>query len=164
MVQVALGIGSNLARRRHIGAGVDALRQRFGVLRLSPVYRSPSAGFDGPDFYNLVALFETSLAIDALHDALRHIESSAGRQRGDDAFVSRTLDIDILLYGDAVLHASGYDVPRGEILEYPFVLKPLADLMPAALHPQSGRSFATHWREMQWNRSADGLSKLAWSP
>jgi 2-amino-4-hydroxy-6-hydroxymethyldihydropteridine diphosphokinase len=116
MARVVLGIGSNINRRRHIQRGIEALRQRFGKVELSPVYRSESVGFEGPEFFNLVAIIGTGLAVDALHAELRAIEEAEGRSRAGDQLSSRTLDIDILLYDDAVLRTNGYDIPRGEIL------------------------------------------------
>ncbi len=163
-VRLVLGIGSNIDRRRHIASGVAALRERFGDLVLSPVYESPSAGFAGPDFYNLVAVLETDRPIEAVLESLRDVEQAEGRTRGDDAFASRTLDIDVLLYGDAVLRADGYDIPRDEILRYAFVLKPLADVLPHGRHPGSGREFARLWADFSANHDVSSLSKVAWNP
>ena len=164
MVRVALGIGSNLNRRRHIQAATRALEREFGTVRLSPVYRTRAVGFEGPDFFNLVALIETDLAIDELHDRLRHIEDSQGRQRGGERFASRSLDIDILLYGDAVLHDIGYDVPRDEILRYAFVLKPLADLMPDQRHPENGEEYVTLWLRFHETHCVDYMVDCDWLP
>lgn len=164
MVRVALGIGSNLNRRRHIQAAVSALRDRFGDVTLSPVYRSTAAGFDGPDFYNLAALIDTDLDVDELHDVLREIENGEGRRRSGSRFSSRTLDIDILLYGDAVLYDSGHDIPRREILRHAFVLKPLCDLLPHETHPGLGEPFVVLWRRFAASHPADGLSPCEWKP
>lgn len=164
MVRVALGIGSNLDRRQHVQAAVDSLRARFGDVRLSPVYRSRARGFDGPDFYNLAALIDTDLPVDELQRELRAIEDNEGRTRNGARFASRTLDIDILLYGDAVLRADGYNVPRDEILTCAFVLRPLADLMPAAVHPESGNTLAEEWRRFTTSEDDSGLRREDWSP
>lgn len=162
--QLVLGLGSNIDRRRHIARGVETLREHFGTVILSPVYESPSAGFEGPNFYNLVAVAESDLPLDAVLGILRDIEGAEGRTRGDDAFVSRTLDIDVLLYGDLVLRDDGYDIPREEITRYAFVLKPLADVLPAQAHPETGIDFGTMWRTFRANHDVSALSKTAWSP
>ncbi len=164
MVRVVLGIGSNMDRRRHIRAGVAALRERFGEMTLSPVYESPSAGFKGPDFLNLAAIVHTDLPVDRLQKVLREIEEAEGRTRGDDSFVSRTLDIDVLLYGAMVMRANGYDIPRQEILQYDFVLKPLVDLLPEDKHPETGQTYAEHWAHLRQNHDARTLSKYEWMP
>jgi len=164
MVRVALGIGSNVDRRRHVQAAVDALRARFGEVRLSPVYRSRARGFDGPDFYNLAALIDTDLPVEELHRELRAIEDDEGRTRNGARFASRTLDIDILLYGDAVLRADGYNVPRDEILTCAFVLRPLADLVPATVHPETGNTLAEEWCRLGPGDDDSALRREDWSP
>lgn len=164
MARVVLGIGSNLNRRRHIQRGIEALRERFGQVDLSPVYRSESVGFQGPEFFNLVAIIKTDLSVDALHAELRTIEESEGRSRAGDHFSSRTLDIDILLYDDAVLRANGYDIPRAEILEYAFVLKPLSEILPEAQHPENGATFADLWRNFRRTNGVGSLSRSPWAP
>ncbi len=163
MVRVALGIGSNLDRRRHIQGAVDALAARFGRVSLSPVYRSAAVGFDGPDFFNLVCTIDSDLDIEDLQAELKRIELGQGRERSGKRFESRTLDIDILLYGDAVLHDRGYDIPRGEITRYAFVLKPLADLLPDARHPQSGDDYRSLWQKFSVDDEVK-LEDAGWSP
>lgn len=163
-MRVALGIGSNINRRRHIQEAVNALGRRFGSLTLSPVYRSRAVGFEGPDFFNLVAIVDTGLAVDELHDALRAIEAGQGRTRTAGRFSSRSLDIDILLYGDQVLRGKGHDIPRDEILRYPFVLKPLADLLPDERHPELGETYAALWSRFAANHDVAGMSDCEWTP
>ncbi len=163
MVRIALGIGSNLDRRRHIQGAIDALSERFGALALSPVYRTEAVGFEGPDFFNLVCTMDSDLDVEALQAELKRIELSQGRARTGKRYESRTLDIDILLYGDAVLHDRGYDIPRGEITRYAFVLKPLSDLMPEARHPDSGENYRTLWQRFSGENHAK-LEQADWSP
>ncbi|GJL81613.1 MAG: 2-amino-4-hydroxy-6-hydroxymethyldihydropteridine diphosphokinase [marine bacterium B5-7] len=146
-VIIALGIGSNLEKRRHLQNAINALHEIFGNIDVSPVYRSASVGFDGPDFFNLVVVTETTLSVSDLHTELRALEKAEGRTRVGERFSVRSLDIDILLYGDANLHGHGFDIPRGEILEHDYVLKPLTDLLPETCHPQNGRSFGDLWTE-----------------
>ena len=163
MSRVALGIGSNIDRRANIRCAVELLRERFGEVKVSPVYRSRAVGFEGPDFYNLVCIVDTELEIGELQSELRRIETSRGRQRTDERFLSRTLDIDILLFDDADLHDLGYDVPRSEITRYAFVLKPLADLAPTLRHPESGIEFQELWRQLE-AREGSSLGRVDWTP
>lgn len=127
--------------------GIAALRDAFGEVRVSTIYRCPAVGFDGPDFHNAVAAFDTAEPVAEVAATLRRIEEAAGRERSDVKFSSRTLDLDLLLYGDAVLHEQGYDIPREEITRYAFVLGPLAELAPAHRHPLNGKRFDRLWQD-----------------
>lgn len=147
MTRVYLSLGSNINRAANIRSGLDALATRFPGMALSPIYESEAVGFDGEPFFNLVARIDTELAVGALADLLRDIEAAHGRVRGEKKFASRTLDIDILTYGDAVGTIEGVELPRDEILRHAFVLKPLADLAPDEPHPQNGRSYGEIWRD-----------------
>ncbi len=99
MVQVFISIGSNVDREQNIRSAVAALRERWGRLTLSPVYESAPVGFRGGNFYNLVAGLDTRTPVARLLDELAALERAHGRTRGADQFVSRTLDLDLLLYG-----------------------------------------------------------------
>tara|TARA_R110002110_G_scaffold61225_6_gene172119 strand:+ start:20805 stop:21305 length:501 start_codon:yes stop_codon:yes gene_type:complete len=140
-----LGLGSNIERERYLVAGLDALQLLLGELALSPVYDSPAIGFDGQPFLNMVVGASTELPLAALATRLRHIETEHGRPANATRFSARQLDIDILTYGDLVGEFGGVTLPRGEILENAFVLRPLAELAPRAQHPVDGRSFAELW-------------------
>ncbi|MGA9852812.1 MAG: 2-amino-4-hydroxy-6-hydroxymethyldihydropteridine diphosphokinase [Gammaproteobacteria bacterium] len=146
MTDIFVGIGSNVEPERRVREAVQGLRQRFGALRVSPVYRNPAVGFEGDDFLNLVASFESSEDVVAVRAALDQIESQCGRIRGGPRFAPRALDLDLLLYGD-LISESPVRLPRREILKYAYVLKPLVDLAPERSHPVTGRSFAGHWRK-----------------
>lgn len=147
MPEVFIGAGSNLAPRRHLGAALRALAARFGILRLSPVYRNRPVGFEGEDFLNMVIGFESEETVGEIASALGAIEADNGRTRSEAKFAPRTLDLDMLLYGDFVGEADGVQLPREEITRYAFVLKPLADLAGEQRHPQLGRSFAELWED-----------------
>lgn len=144
MVKVFVGIGSNIDREKNMRGGLHALAERFGKLMLSPVYQCRSIGFDGDDFYNMVASFITHKEIDEVAAELKEIEYDFGRRRNQARFSSRTLDIDLLLYGDTV--DQNYDVPREDILKYAFVLKPMLDMEPALVHPETGRTIKEIWQ------------------
>lgn len=141
MTRVYVSIGSNVEPDRNVAHALDALRETFGAIEASPVYRTAAVGFDGDDFLNLVVGFETGLAIEAVDARLDAIESKAGRERDAQRFAPRTLDLDLLLYGDAVIRSGAIRVPRRELLKYAFMLMPLADIAGEREHPESGRSF-----------------------
>ncbi len=145
MARVFVGIGSNIDRERSIRRGLEELRRLFGELLISPVYESAPIGFEGDDFLNLVVAFETRLEPRVLADKLRQIEYTAGRQYEDRGFTPRTLDLDLLLYDDLVCEEEGLNLPRRDVTEYPFVLRPLADIAGELLHPVLGRSYRELW-------------------
>lgn len=147
MPQVFLGLGSNIEPRANLGLALRELGRRFGELRLSPVYRSRASGFDGPDFLNLVVALETERSAAELSREIAAIHALAGRDRNCGRHVSRTLDIDLLMYGALVSGPESQGLPREDILEYDFVLRPLAELAPDLLHPVTGRRVAEHWRQ-----------------
>ena len=142
MTRVYLGLGSNIEPEKNLALGVAELERRFGRVELSPVYRAPAIGFESPDF------LETDLAPGALLDIIEEIHDVAGRERdASNKWVARSLDIDLLLYGKLVSPDRPLRVPREDVLDYAFVLRPLAELAPDGVHPVTGRTFADHWAE-----------------
>jgi 2-amino-4-hydroxy-6-hydroxymethyldihydropteridine diphosphokinase len=105
-------------------------------------------GFDGSDFLNLVAGVDTGLEVEAVAANFHSIEDQLGRDRSQPRFASRPIDLDILTYDDLILDVPGIRVPRPEILENAFVLKPLQDIAPQRLHPETGESYAELWQRM----------------
>jgi 2-amino-4-hydroxy-6-hydroxymethyldihydropteridine diphosphokinase len=154
MARVHVSIGSNIDRERHIRAAVVALRERFGTVQLSSVYESEAVGFDGDNFLNMVVAFDTDLDVQAVAQALRAIEDEHGRVRSGPRFSSRTVDLDLLLYDDLVSRNDDLDVPRAEITKNAFVLQPLAEIAPEALHPVEGITFAELWQRFDKTRQA----------
>ncbi len=154
--QVYLGIGSNIERKKNICAGVNELKSRYGELQISPVYESKAFGFDGDDFYNLVVGFKTDFSIDELEVQLREIEYQFGRKRNETHYSSRTLDIDLLLYGDLV--CDKHELPRIDITNYAFVLKPLYDLDPDLVHPVIGETIGSLWKN--FNKKEHSLNTI----
>jgi 2-amino-4-hydroxy-6-hydroxymethyldihydropteridine diphosphokinase len=152
MARVYVGIGSNVERERNVRAAVAALRDRFGPVQLSRVYENRPIGFDGDDFYNLVAGFDSSDAPEAIVAALHAIEQRQGRTRSGSRFGPRTLDLDLLLYDDLVRNDTQLRLPRDEIREYACVLRPLAELAPDTRHPETGETFTQMWARFPQSR------------
>jgi len=150
-IEVFVGIGSNVEPERRVRQAVQLLRERFGTLRLSPVYRNAAVGFEGDDFLNLVAAFETDLDVAPLNAALDEIELACGRERGAARFAPRTMDLDLLLYGDYVSREPPV-LPRQEILKYAFMLRPLADLAPNRRHPGTDSTYGELWASYPGNK------------
>lgn len=145
MARVYLSIGSNIDREVNIRGGVADLKKHFGELTLSRVYESESVGFDGDNFFNLVAALDTDLPVEDVSKMLHEIEAEHGRTREGPRFSSRTLDIDLLTYDDLVTSDNGLELPRGEILKNAFVLWPLAELAADERHPVLQQCYGELW-------------------
>ncbi len=133
-------------------AALVAIKSEFSPVAISPVYESVAVGFDGENFLNLVVGFDTGLSLSELAGKLDQIERSCGRKRGEERFTSRTMDLDLLIYGDLLRHDEEYGIPRDEIVRYAFVLKPLSQLAPDFVHPELGLSFSRLWEEGDFSR------------
>ena len=136
-----IGIGANLGdRRRAIDSAIEALKARNGieVLRASSVYRTASIGADGPDYLNVVVELRSVLAPLELLMILQAIEAAHGRERPYPN-APRTLDLDLLLYGNQELALPTLQVPHPRLHERAFVLRPLVVLSPELVVPRRGR-------------------------
>ncbi len=158
MVKIYISLGSNIDRERHTREGVSALRERFGELELSSVYESEAVGFEGDAFYNMVIGCEVSEDVQSANRALAEIEDAHGRDRSGPRFSSRTLDLDLLLYGDLVLDQDGLRLPREEILKNAFVLWPLAEVAPDLVHPLAKKTYAELW--VDFDKSRENLAPI----
>ena len=142
-----IGLGGNLgdaaATLRLAFQELDAL-PNTRLLRASRLYRSHAWGrTDQPDFINAVAMLETKLGARELLDAMLGIEHDAGRERhAEERWGPRTLDLDLLLYGDAVIDEPGLHVPHPHLHERDFALVPLVEIAPDAMIPGIGAARA----------------------
>lgn len=145
MTRIFISIGSNIDAHNHIHAGLNDLNDAFENLTISTVYESEAVGFAGDNFLNLVAQADTDLSIDAVVGLFKEIEQKHGRIRGAKKFAPRTLDIDLLLYGD-VSCQQPVELPRAEIFHNAFVLLPLQQLWPEGKIAGSDKTLAELWQ------------------
>ncbi|MBX9403666.1 2-amino-4-hydroxy-6-hydroxymethyldihydropteridine diphosphokinase [Lysobacter sp. BMK333-48F3] len=145
MHTVYIGLGSNLGDSAAVlRAALRALERLpdSRLLRASKLYRTPAWGrTDQPDFLNAVAALQTGLPAPRLLAAMLEIERDAGRSRladRSDRWGPRTLDLDLLLYGEATIDAPGLHVPHPHLHERAFALVPLLEIAPEARIPDAG--------------------------
>ena len=138
-----LSLGSNLDRERNLPAAVGLLAAHGRLLAVSAVYETAPVGNpDDPAFFNAAVALETDLPPAELKQALAAVEQQLGRQRSADPNAPRTIDVDISLYDDAVVDLGKRRIPDPEILLYPHIAVPLADVAPAYRHPETGETLA----------------------
>lgn len=148
MARAWLSLGSNIEPEQHLRHALAELRDTFGELLESPIYRTAAVGFEGPDFLNMAVGLETDLDPIALDAWLHTLEDRHGRRRDEPRFSSRTLDVDLLLYDDLVLTGPGHlELPRPDLIEHAFVLAPMVDIAGDLLHPVSRRSLRAIWND-----------------
>ena len=157
MPRVFVSIGSNIERDKNIRAAVHALRARYARVAVSSVYETAAEGFDGDDFYNLVAAFDTDETLEAVCEYLTGVEAAQGRVRTGERFAPRTLDIDVLLYGQLVRHDEKFRLPRPDLRTYAHVLGPLMELAPDLVDPETGETWMNVWKRLA---RRDGLRKV----
>jgi 2-amino-4-hydroxy-6-hydroxymethyldihydropteridine diphosphokinase len=142
--RVAIALGSNLGNRRaHLDFAVSKLRSLLRNLSVSRYHDTVPLGVTGPQplYLNAAAVGETTLSARELLEALLAIERERGRER-PRANAPRTLDLDLILFGDAVIDEPGLTVPHPRFRERQFVLEPLAEVAPSAMDPVTGQTVA----------------------
>ena len=95
--------------------------------------------------FRSVVAFDSGEPIETIDEQLHAIEQQCGRKRSDQRFMARTLDLDLLLYGDLIRHDNDFDIPREEITRYAFVLLPLSEIAPTLMHPELNKDYKTLW-------------------
>lgn len=155
MPRVFVAAGSNVEPERNLARAIEELRRHFPQVRFSPWYRNHAAGFSGDDFINLVAEFETSLPVDELVACLHRIEELCGRPRASPRWAPRSMDLDVLLYGELICDEPQLKLPRPDLLSRAYMLGPLADLAPGLVHPIASKTIGELWE--QFDRAAHPL-------
>jgi len=152
MTRVTLGLGSNINPAENFSRCLDTLLLKFHDLGFSSVFESEAVGFAGDNFLNMVVSLETELSLDKLATTLKDIEDDFGRKRDQPRFSGRTLDIDILTYGNKSGIHAGMALPRPESTENAFVLWTLSQLAGNQRHPELGKTYKELWEEFDKTR------------
>jgi 2-amino-4-hydroxy-6-hydroxymethyldihydropteridine diphosphokinase len=147
MADVYVAAGSNVDPENYLCLALKELERTYGELRVSPAYRNKAVGFEGEDFINLVVAFHTSEPARQVKRQLEAIEACCGRPPGAAKWAPRTMDLDILMYGQQVSDEPGLVLPRPDLLRRAFMLKPLADIAPELRHPTRHRTMQELWNE-----------------
>jgi 2-amino-4-hydroxy-6-hydroxymethyldihydropteridine diphosphokinase len=156
--EVYVAAGSNIEPERNLERALTELARAFSGARFSPWYRNRAVGFEGDDFVNLVAGFHTAQPVHEVLERLRAIEARCGRPREAPRWAPRTIDLDVLLYGDLVCDEPGLKLPRPDLLKRAYMLGPLAALAPEVRHPTAGLTIGELWR--RFDQAAHPLEPL----
>lgn len=135
-----IAVGSNIYPEKNLPAAMDMLAERIDLISISTFYECKALGRpDQPDYRNGVVALRTHLSPnDLIEEVLRPIETKLNRQRSHDKFAARTIDLDLILYGDQVVQANGFSLPDQDIRERAFVAIPLLELAPGLVIPDDG--------------------------
>ena len=158
MPQVYVAAGSNIEPERHLAMAVRELERQFPAVRFSPWYRNRAVGFEGDDFINFVAAFPTELAVADVLARLQAIETLCGRPRDAPRWAPRSMDLDVLLYGDLVRQEPKLKLPRPDLLKRAYMLGPLAALAPDLVHPTERQTIGELWQ--RFDRAAHPLVQV----
>jgi 2-amino-4-hydroxy-6-hydroxymethyldihydropteridine diphosphokinase len=145
MTRVFVAAGSNVDPIANLRLARDELERTFGAVTLSTAWQNRAVGFEGPDFVNFVAAFDTDRPVEAVIVELQRIEGLCGRPRDAPKWAPRSMDLDILLYGDLICDRPGLTLPRPDLLRRPYMLGPMAEIAPGLRHPTAGETMAALW-------------------
>lgn len=151
MTPMLFSLGSNVTPELHLRAGLKALRDAFGDIQCSPVFEAEPVGFNGTNFLNMAVKAWTDWPVDTVLAWIKDVEFAHGRPENAKKYAPRTLDIDLLTFGDRVCLEPTV-LPRPDILKLAFVLWPLAELVPDETLPGTQHSYKSLWQGFDKNQ------------
>lgn len=132
---VLIGLGSNIDPEINIAAALNALQESACLKKRATIWQTPAVGGVGSDYLNTAVLVETNLELEQFKvSILSKIENDLGRIRVSDLYADRTIDLDILIFGDQIID--------NEIWYQPHVTIPAAEILPDFVHPATGESLS----------------------
>jgi 2-amino-4-hydroxy-6-hydroxymethyldihydropteridine diphosphokinase len=164
---VFMGLGTNLGdREANLNRALELIGKSIGRIdSRSDIYETEPWGFQSENnFLNMVIKVHTNLKPTDLIKRIIHIENQLGRIRDSHRYISRTIDIDILLYGNIVIDNSNLTIPHPLIQDRKFVLVPLCDLAPGMIHPVLGKTFAVLLKECRDDREVKKYTSFLFTP
>lgn len=144
MPAVYISVGSNIEPEKNIPAALRLLKKEVSITSVSTFYRTQPVGANGsPEFYNGAVRVDTVIGLrDLKFQMLHRIERTLSRTRGADPNAPRTIDLDIILYGDLVMRGPVLEMPNPDILTRPFVAIPIYEIAPDLILPDTGLPLA----------------------
>ncbi len=149
MTTVFVAAGSNVDPVAHLQRAISELAKHYR-LRRSPAYKNKAVGFEGDDFINLVVGFDTQDSVDQVIARLHEAESACGRPRNAPKWAPRTMDLDLLLFGDLI--RDDLRLPRADLVKRPYMLRPMAELAPEVMHPIVKKTMRRLWTDFDGDR------------
>lgn len=149
MNDVYVAAGSNVEPEKYLARALRELAATYGPLTLSPAYRNQAVGFAGADFINLVVGFRTEDEVGQVRQQLQKIEAACDRPPDAPKWAPRTMDLDILLFGDLVSDEPGLKLPRPDLTRRLYMLRPMADIAPDVRHPVLGKTMRELWESFE---------------
>ena len=155
-MRVYVAAGSNVDPIANLRRALGALRAAFPGLVASRAYSNTAIGFDGENFVNLVAGFDTDASLADVLAVLHAIETKCGRPREAPKWAPRSMDLDVLLFGDRVGEFPGAKLPRPDLTKRAYMLGPLAEIAPEVVHPTLGVTIGELW--LRFDRGANPMA------
>jgi 2-amino-4-hydroxy-6-hydroxymethyldihydropteridine diphosphokinase len=162
VTRVLVAAGSNVEPHANLRRALDALARHYPRMRCSAAYRNRAVGFAGPDFINLVVGFDTDDDIQAVLAQLHEAEALCGRERHAPKWGPRSMDLDLLLYGDRVCDEPGIVLPRPDLVRRAYMLGPAAEIAPDLVHPTLGVTLGELWKAFDQGGHALVAVDLDW--
>jgi 2-amino-4-hydroxy-6-hydroxymethyldihydropteridine diphosphokinase len=145
VTRVYVAAGSNVDPVPNLRKALASMRVAFPGLVASRAYSNVAVGFEGDDFVNLVVGFDTRNALADVLAVLHAIETQCGRPREAPKWAPRSMDLDVLLFGDLVGEFPGAKLPRPDLLKRAYMLGPLAEIAPDVRHPTANATIGELW-------------------
>jgi 2-amino-4-hydroxy-6-hydroxymethyldihydropteridine diphosphokinase len=145
MTAVYVAAGSNVEPEKNLAQACEEIAKTWSDARFSRAFRNKAVGFEGPDFLNMVVKFHATDPVDVVIARLREIETSCGRPRNAPKWASRSMDLDILMFGARIEKTADYTLPRPDLLKRPYMLGPMAEIAPGVIHPIENQTIGELW-------------------